>query len=126
LEAIDNNTAIMFTVRVAMDTFPLAQRWQKGAIPGTTLERLARGDKSARFQTRGRHEGFGVMSPPNFSMVFGLNPSVKLHTLHKSVVPTGVTILLGLYNPPHRGHGKPPKPELLYPLVWIPCYDIVN
>jgi hypothetical protein len=57
----------MFTVRVAMDTFTLAQGWQKGAIPATTLERLARGDNSARFQTRGRHEGFGVMNPSNFS-----------------------------------------------------------
>jgi hypothetical protein len=33
-------------------------------------------------------------------VVSGLNPSVKLHTLHESVVPTGVTIMLGLCNPP--------------------------
>jgi hypothetical protein len=34
-----------------------------------------------------------------------LNPLVKLHTLHGSVVPIGVTILLGFSNPPHRGCG---------------------
>jgi hypothetical protein len=38
---IDNNMAITFTIRVAMDTFTLAQGLQKGAIPATTLERLA-------------------------------------------------------------------------------------
>jgi hypothetical protein len=47
----------------------------------------------------------------------GLNPSVKLHALHGSVVPIGVTLLLGLCNPPRRGRGEPAKPELLYPLV---------
>jgi hypothetical protein len=55
-----------------------------------------------------------------------LNPLVELHTLHGSVVPTEVTVLLGLRNPPHRGHGEPAKPGLLYPLVWIPCYDTVS
>jgi hypothetical protein len=55
-----------------------------------------------------------------------LNPSVNLHALHGSVVPTGVTILLHLYNPPRRGRGEPAKPGLLYPLVWIPWCDIVN
>jgi hypothetical protein len=30
----------------------------------------------------------------------GLNPLVKLHALHGSVVHTGVTVLLGLRNPP--------------------------
>jgi hypothetical protein len=67
LEEIDNNAAITFIVRVAMDTFTLTQGWQKGVIPATTLERHARGDKSARFQTRERHEGFRVINPPNFS-----------------------------------------------------------
>jgi hypothetical protein len=56
----------------------------------------------------------------------GLNPSVKLHALHGSVVPIGVTVLLGLCNPPHRGRGEPATPGLLYPLMWIPCYDIVS
>jgi hypothetical protein len=56
----------------------------------------------------------------------GLNHSVKLDALHKSVVPTGVTILLGLCNPPRRGHGERAKPGQLYPFVWIPCYDLVN
>jgi hypothetical protein len=56
----------------------------------------------------------------------GLNPSVKLHALHGSVVPTGVTAMLGLYNPPRRGHGEPAKPGLLYPHVWIPCCDTVS
>jgi hypothetical protein len=56
----------------------------------------------------------------------GLNPSVKLHALHRSVVPTGVIVLLGLCIPPRRGRGEPAKPGLLYPLVWIPCCDTVN
>jgi hypothetical protein len=30
------------------------------------------------------------------------------------------------YNPPRQGHGEPAKPGLLYPLVWIPCCDIVS
>jgi hypothetical protein len=53
----------------------------------------------------------------------GLNPSVKLHALHGSVVPTGVTVLLAFCNPPRRGRGELAKPGMLYPLVWIPCYD---
>jgi hypothetical protein len=56
----------------------------------------------------------------------GLNPSGKLHALHGSVVLTGVTVLLGLCNPPRRGRDEPAKPGLLYPLVWIPCCDTVN
>jgi hypothetical protein len=55
-----------------------------------------------------------------------LNPSVKLHTLDGSVVPAGVTILLGHCNPPHRGRGEPVKLGLLYPLVWIPFCDTVS
>jgi hypothetical protein len=55
----------------------------------------------------------------------GVLPLVKLHALHGSVVPAGVTVLLGLCNPPHRGCGEPAKPRLLYPLVWIPCCGIV-
>jgi hypothetical protein len=51
---------------------------------------------------------------------------VKFHALHGSVGPEGVTVLLGLYNPPCRGHGEPAKRGLLYPLVWIPCYDPVS
>jgi hypothetical protein len=63
VKTIDSNTAITFTFRVAMGTFTLAQGRQKGAIPTTTLERLTRGDKSARFQIRVRHERFrGVMN----------------------------------------------------------------
>jgi hypothetical protein len=27
--------------------------------------------------------------------------------------------MLGLYNPPRRGCGKPAKPGLSYPLVWM-------
>jgi hypothetical protein len=37
-----------------------------------------------------------------------------------------VTVMLGLCNPPRRGHGEPAKPRLLYPLVWIPCCDTVT
>jgi hypothetical protein len=48
---IDSNVAIIGTLKDAMDTLILAQGWQKGAIPATTMERLARGDKLARFQT---------------------------------------------------------------------------
>jgi hypothetical protein len=46
--------------------------------------------------------------------------------LYQSVVPTGMIVLLGLCNPPHRGRGEPAKPGLLYPLVWIPCCDTVS
>jgi hypothetical protein len=46
--------------------------------------------------------------------------------LHGSVVPVGVTLLLGLCNPQRRGRGEPAKPGLLYPLVWIHCCDIVS
>jgi hypothetical protein len=45
---------------------------------------------------------------------------MNLYALHRSVVPARVAVLLGLYNPPRRGRGKPAKPGLLYPLVWIP------
>jgi hypothetical protein len=55
-----------------------------------------------------------------------LNPSVKLHALHGSVVPAGVIVMLGLCNPSHWGHGEPVKPRLLYPLVRIPCCDTVS
>jgi hypothetical protein len=55
-----------------------------------------------------------------------LNPSVKLHALLRSVVPARVTVMLGPCNPPHRGRGELAKPGLLYPLVWIPCCDIVS
>jgi hypothetical protein len=51
---------------------------------------------------------------------------VKLHTLYGSVVPAGVTVLLGHCNPPRRGHGEPPKLGLLYLLVWIPYCDTVS
>ncbi len=56
----------------------------------------------------------------------GLNPSVKFHALHGSVVPAGVTVMLGLCNPPCRGRGEPAKPRLLYPLVWIPFCETVS
>jgi hypothetical protein len=55
----------------------------------------------------------------------GVLPSVKLHTLHGSVVLGGVTVLLGLCNPPRRGCGELAKPGLLYHFVWIPCCGIV-
>jgi hypothetical protein len=56
----------------------------------------------------------------------GLNPSVNLHALHRSVVPVGVTVLLGLCNPPHQCRGEPAKPGLLYLLMWIPCCNTVS
>jgi hypothetical protein len=52
-------------------------------------------------------------------------PSVKLHTLHGSVVSIGVIVFLGLCNPSRRGCGEPAKPRLLYPLVWISYSGIV-
>jgi hypothetical protein len=55
-----------------------------------------------------------------------LNHLVKLHTLHRSVLFVGVTVLLGLCNPPRRSRGEPANPGLLYPLVWIPCCDTVS
>jgi hypothetical protein len=55
----------------------------------------------------------------------GLKHLVMLHALHESVVPAGVIGLLGLSNPPYRGHGDPAKPGLLYPVVWISCCDTV-
>jgi hypothetical protein len=42
------------------------------------------------------------------------------------VVPVGVTVPLGLCNLRRRGCGELAKPRLMYPLVWIPCCDIVN
>jgi hypothetical protein len=63
---IDGNTAIIGTLKVAMDTFTLAQGQRKGAIPATTLERLTRGDKSTRFHRRGRHEMFRGNEPTIF------------------------------------------------------------
>jgi hypothetical protein len=42
------------------------------------------------------------------------------------VVPTGVIVMLGFCNPPHRGRAEPANPGLLHPLVWIPCCDIVS
>jgi hypothetical protein len=51
---------------------------------------------------------------------------MKLDAFRRSVVPTGLTVLLGLCNPPRRGHGEPAKLGLLYPLVWIRCCDIVS
>jgi hypothetical protein len=55
-----------------------------------------------------------------------LNPLVKLHALYGNVVPAGVTVMLGLCNPPRWGRGEPVKPGLLYPLVWIPCCDTIS
>jgi hypothetical protein len=37
-----------------------------------------------------------------------------------------VSVLLGLCNPPRRGRGELAKPRLLYPLVWISCYDTIS
>jgi hypothetical protein len=59
-------------------------------------------------------------------MVSGSNPLVKLHALHGSVVPAGVTVLLELCNPPRRGRGEPANLGLLYPHVWIPCCDTIS
>jgi hypothetical protein len=51
---------------------------------------------------------------------------VKLHALYRSVVSAGVTVLLGLCNPPRRGCDEPAKPGLWYPLVWIPYCDTIS
>jgi hypothetical protein len=51
----------------------------------------------------------------------GLNPSVKFHTLHGSLVPTGVTLLLRLCNLPRSKTGMvgPSLPDLTI----APCVD---
>jgi prepilin signal peptidase PulO-like enzyme (type II secretory pathway) len=59
-------------------------------------------------------------------MVSGFKSFSEAPHLARKVVPAGVTVLLGFFNPPRRGCGEPAKPRLLYPLVWIPCCDIVN
>jgi hypothetical protein len=46
-------------------------------------------------------------------VVFGFKSFSEAHALHESVVPAGVTVLLGLCNPPHGGRGEPAKPGLL-------------
>jgi hypothetical protein len=51
---------------------------------------------------------------------------VKLHALHESVVPVGLTVMLGLCNTPCRGYGELAKPGLLYSLMWIPCCDTIS
>jgi hypothetical protein len=39
---------------------------------------------------------------------------------HRTDIPVRV------FNPPRQGHGEPAKPGLWYPLVWIPCCDVVS
>jgi hypothetical protein len=75
--------------------------------------------------------------PPTFSADSGFSslcrrvatkarPNRLKPWLGRSVALIGVTVMLGLCNPPRRGHGESAKPRLLYPLVWIPCRDTVN
>jgi hypothetical protein len=59
-------------------------------------------------------------------VVSGFKSFNEAPRLHRSVVPVGVTIILGLCNPPRRGRGEPAKPQLLYLLVWIPRCDTVS
>jgi hypothetical protein len=59
-------------------------------------------------------------------MMFRFKAFSEAPCLARKCGTAGVTFLLGLYNPPRRGHGEPVKPGLLYPLVWIPCCDIVS
>jgi hypothetical protein len=59
-------------------------------------------------------------------VVYGFKSSMKLRDLHGSVVHAGVIVMLWLCNPPRQGRGESAKPRLLYPLVWILCYDTVN
>jgi hypothetical protein len=60
------------------------------------------------------------------NMVSGFKSFSEAHAFHGSVIPAGVTILLGLCNPPCRDHGEPAKPGLLYPPMWIPSCDTVS
>jgi hypothetical protein len=59
-------------------------------------------------------------------VVSGFKSFKEAPHLPGSVVPVGVTVILGLCNPPCRGCGEPAKPGLLYPLVWIPCCDTIS
>jgi hypothetical protein len=59
-------------------------------------------------------------------VVFGFKSFSKAPCLARMCVTTGVTVLVGFYNPPRQGRGEPAKPRLLYPLVWIPCCDTVS
>jgi hypothetical protein len=59
-------------------------------------------------------------------MVSGFKSFNEAPRLARSVIPAGVIVLLGLCNAPRRGHVEPAKLELLYPLVWVPCCDIVS
>jgi hypothetical protein len=56
----------------------------------------------------------------------GFKSFIEAACLAWMCVPAGVTVLLGLCNPPCRGRGEPAKPGLLYPLVWILCCDTVS
>jgi hypothetical protein len=80
--------------------------WLKWVTDVGVIPRISSADEEKLGFTRGR--GVCVLS------------AVKLHALHVSVVPVGVTVLLGLCNPPRQGCGEPAKPGLLYPVVWIP------
>jgi hypothetical protein len=59
-------------------------------------------------------------------MVLGFKSFREVPCLARKCRTIGVTVLLGLCNPPRRGRGEPAKPGLLDPLVWIPCCDTVN
>jgi hypothetical protein len=59
-------------------------------------------------------------------VVFGFKSFSEAPCLAWKCGTTGVIIMLGLCNPPRLGRGEPAKLGLLYPLVWIPCCDIVS
>jgi hypothetical protein len=80
MKMIDNNVAITFTIRVAMDTINLTQGWQKGATPTTTLESSLEAISWQCFKQEYGMKGFVVMNPPNFS--------------RDEVLSNGVTILV--------------------------------
>jgi hypothetical protein len=57
----------MFTVRVAMDTFTLAQGWKKVLYRQQPWKGSLEAISQQGFKQEDDMKGFGVMNPPNFS-----------------------------------------------------------
>jgi hypothetical protein len=77
LKLIDNHTAIMGIFKVAMDTFTLAQGWQKGATLANNLGKAR--SRREGFKQEDYLRGFSVMIQQS-------SPTMKFH--HKGVHDT--------------------------------------